>query len=194
MATFKLPENAATYAALLQAYGEEHRHYHNADHIDACLDQLDDVSAEADKPEEIELALWFHDAIYDPFSASNERDSADWALDFMRSNELADDVMSRIEALIMVTHGHAATSSGDERLMIDIDLSILGQRPELYDRFEAAIRKEYGHVPTALFSQKRKEILTDFLNRDHLYNTAYFAQKLEDQARINLANAIAVLN
>ena len=193
MSTLGLAGNEATFASLTQAYAQAHRHYHNADHIASCLKHLDVVSEFADEPAEIETALWFHDAIYDPHSASNERDSADWAIRFLRDNVVAGDAVSRIERLIMVTAGHGVTSSIDEDLMIDIDLSILGESPEVYDRFETAIRKEYNHVPEALFRHKRKEILSEFLEREQLYRTRYFIDHFQGQARVNLTRAIKAL-
>ena len=101
-------------------------------------------------------------------NASNELDSADWAAKFMRNNAMADDAISRVHRLIMVTQGHGQTSSQDEEVMIDIDLSILGESPETYARFETAIRKEYSRVPYFLFRKKRKEILCEFLTRQKL--------------------------
>lgn len=193
MRALGLAANEATFASLSKAHAQDHRHYHNADHIAACLKHLDDVSEFAEKPLEIETALWFHDAVYDQHSSSNERDSADWAIGFLRENAVPEDVVSRIDRLIMVTAGHGVTSSIDEDLMIDIDLSILGESPEAYDRFETAIRKEYNHVPDALFSQKRGEILMEFLGREQLYRTQHFIDNFQSQARINLANAIAAL-
>ncbi len=193
MSAFGLACNADTYASLMEAYSEKHRHYHNIDHVTACLRHLDEVAAQADKPHEIELALWFHDAIYNPFSSSNELDSADWAAQFLRDNAVPEDAISRVHRLIMVTQGHGRTSSQDEEVMIDIDLSILGESPQTYSRFEKAIRKEYSRVPYFLFRKKRKDILCEFLTRQRLYNTEHFIENFEAQARINLTNAIAAL-
>ena len=67
------------FDALLAAYSEKHRHYHTIKHIDHCLRELDGAKSLAHDPAEVELALWFHDAIYDPHSSKNEERSADWA-------------------------------------------------------------------------------------------------------------------
>ena len=77
--------------------------------------------------------------------------------------------------------------------MLDIDLSILGESPEIYLQFEKAVRKEYRHVPYFLFRKRRKEILSEFLNRHALYHLDYFVDKFDAQARVNLANAMAAL-
>ena len=193
MTALQLPASDDTYQSLVTSHAEEHRFYHNGDHVAACLRHLDDVDHLAERPHEIELALWFHDAVYDPFSSTNERDSADWAVKFLQDTAAGPGLMVRIDALIMVTFGHAETKSADEDLMIDIDLSILGETPEIYSGFETAIRQEYAHVPREIFNAKRAEILAGFLDRGRIYNSAYFKDKFERQARINLSWAITAL-
>ena len=195
MERFGFGENQQTYEALIKAYSEKHRAYHTFDHIAACFRHLDIVRDKMENPREIELALWFHDAIYKPFSSSNEKDSAIWAQEFFELNEFEDDeVIDRVYDLIMVTEHSGATKTKDEELMIDIDLSILGTRAEVYDQFEKDVRFEYKRVPAFMFRKKRKEILSEFLARDRIYHDAYFHDNLEAQARVNLADAIQKLS
>lgn len=195
MTAFSLPENEVTYHALIKAYGEKHRAYHTWDHIAASLKHLDAVHNQADHPHEIELALWFHDAIYKPFSSSNEKDSAIWAQEFFELNGYEDDTaISRIFDLIMVTEHTGQAITKDAKLMIDIDLSILGAPAHIYDQFEKDVRFEYKRVPTFIFKKKRREILKEFLDRDPIYQNTYFRDKLETQARVNLAGAIEALS
>jgi predicted metal-dependent HD superfamily phosphohydrolase len=52
-------------------YREKHRHYHTLQHLDECLRHLDDVAPLAIHAPEIELALWFHDAVYDSHNFCN---------------------------------------------------------------------------------------------------------------------------
>ena len=193
MSALGLSDNLRTHASLVAAYREAQRHYHNGEHIDACLRHLDNVADQASAPHEIELALWFHDAVYNPMSSTNEADSAKWAKGFLSGNAVPEEVVSRVYALIMATRHHRETSTCDEALMVDIDLAILGADPETYDRFEQNIRKEYRRVPWLLYRKKRKEILTEFVSRESLYKTEFFSKRLEAQARRNLENAIAAL-
>ena len=193
MSGFGISANITVYSALRKAYTENHRAYHTLEHIDACLRDLDVVQGDAERPHEIEMALWFHDAIYDPFSGTNEADSANWAQAFLQDCGIEKDVISRIYDLIMVTKEHANVSDNDAQLMLDIDLSILGAAPHIYDQFEKDIRYEYKRVPGFIFKKNRKQILQGFLAKDRIFNHPYFTDKLEAQARENLARAIAAL-
>jgi len=182
-----------TYSALLKAHAQPHRAYHTLDHIAACLQHLDVVRKQAERPEEIEMALWFHDAVYDPFSASNEEDSAEWAADWLQERGLGNFAIARIADHILDTKSHDTPATLDGQFMLDIDLSILGTSIEVYDQFEVNIRREYRRVPGFIFRKKRKAILQGFLARKAIYATKYFHDKLESQARLNLSRAISSL-
>jgi predicted metal-dependent HD superfamily phosphohydrolase len=91
----------------------------------------------------------------------------------------------------MATRHQAQPEDADARLLVDIDLSILGAPAERYAEYERRIRAEYAHVPPALFETRRREILASFLAREPLYLTPSIRARLEAQARINLRQAIA---
>lgn len=83
MTQWRMPPSGDVYSSLESAYSEPHRHYHTGAHIDDCLEQLDSAPHIANFPEEVELALWFHDAVYKPLSSKNELKSAEWARTFL---------------------------------------------------------------------------------------------------------------
>jgi len=193
MSAFGFSDSDDVYNALIEAYSESHRAYHTVEHLTACFAHLDNVRSLCESPDEIELALWFHDAVYKPFSSTNEEDSAAWAQKFLRTQGASEDIISRIDSLIMVTKSHGQTISIDELLMVDIDLTILGTSAEIYGTYEKNIRTEYKKVPKFLFNKKRKEILVEFQNQERIFVHDYFHERLEAQARANLTNAIAAL-
>ncbi|MDR7068676.1 putative metal-dependent HD superfamily phosphohydrolase [Pseudoxanthomonas japonensis] len=179
-------EGAALFARLKAAYAEPQRHYHTLQHLGECLSAFDAVHAQGEHPHEVELALWFHDAVYDIKGHDNELRSADWARDALRDAGVDASPAQRVHDLIMATRHTAVPSGQDEQLLVDIDLSILGAERARFDEYEQQIRKEYAYVPGFLFRRKRREILKGFLDRPAIYSTPDFHAALEARARDNL--------
>ena len=193
MTWWRGPESLDVHAALETAYSERARHYHTGEHIDDCLAQLDGAVDLAIAPEEIELALWFHDAVYRPTSSKNELRSAEWAQRFLRSFGADESKCRRVHEHIMATRHGADSLTGDTAIVVDIDLSILGREPPEYDVYELAIRKEYQWVPGPVYRRKRAEILKSFLAKPSIYATGEFRERFEASARKNLQRVIAGL-
>lgn len=188
-----LPPSDVCFEALVKAYSERHRHYHTGQHIEAMLHHFDLTSDLAEHPNEMELAIWFHDAIYKPFSSSNEKDSADWAKDFLVTHNYNKNGIERIYRLIMATQHAGMIEQNDEQLIVDIDLTILGTKAHVYDEFERNVRKEYRFVPFFIYRKKRKQLLASFLAQDSIYHLQYFKEKYENIARNNIKRAISTL-
>ena len=176
------------YDQLMARYGEPHRKYHTARHLEECFQKLDEVGTE--RPAEVELALWFHDAVYDTRRQDNEQKSADWARASALQAGVAREAAERVHELIMTTRHEAIPSGADAELLIDVDLSILGAAPERFDEYERQIREEYGWVPAFVFRRKRAEILEGFLARPSIFSTVHFRSRYERQARDNLARSL----
>lgn len=193
MSTFGFMPNLDVYDALTRAYTQKHRHYHTEEHIRHCLAEFDKVRSIAEHPAEIELALWFHDAIYKTRASDNEEKSAAWALGFLDKNDAHTSVRDRVYDLIMATEHDAPAATPDAQLLIDVDLAILGADVTTYERFEENVRKEYRWVPGPMFRPARTRILQSFLDRERIYATAPFHDRLETAARKNLSNALRAL-
>lgn len=190
MAVLGIRDELATYGALVEAYSQRHRHYHTVRHIDHCLAEFASAQHLAAEPAEVELALWFHDAVYEPHSSNNEERSADWACELLQRHGVDAVRVERVRAHIMATRHEAPATFPDSQLMVDIDLSILGVDEAIYAEFERNVRSEYRWVPGPLFRRKRAEILESFLARPRIYSTELFHARLEDSARRNLSAAI----
>jgi len=180
-------------AALLARWSEPHRRYHTLQHLRECLALFAAHRELARHPGEVGLALWFHDAVYDTGRHDNEAASADWARRVLQEAGAAADVVGRVDALILATRHSQVPATSDERLLVDIDLAILGAAPARFAEYERQIRDEYGFVPEAMFREKRAEILRGLLARPALFSTAALAARLEAAARTNLSDAIARL-
>ena len=178
---------------LIEAHSEKQRHYHNLQHLEECLGELDTVSLLTKQPKIIEMALWFHDAVYDPRSSTNEEDSANLAVACLTTANLTTETVEVVRQLILCTKTHQPGTTPDAALLIDIDLAILGQPAARFKVYEQGIKAEYSWVPEATYAQKRTEILTGFLRRPTIYRTEKLKQKYEATARTNLENAITLL-
>jgi len=188
-----LRPSAATFDALVARYGEAHRHYHDLTHIAACLGWLDRFRDAAERPDEVELALWFHDAIYDPRAKDNELQSARLAREALGALGVERGAVDRIARLVELTETHAP-GSGDAALVIDVDLTILAAAPDDFVRFEEQIRSEYAHVPDELFRPGRRRVLQSFLSTPTIYQVPRIREELETRARANLERRIAELS
>jgi predicted metal-dependent HD superfamily phosphohydrolase len=182
-----------TFSQLQAAYAQKPRAYHTSRHIDDCLALLDEFKHLAVHPAEVECALWFHDAVYEPLSKSNEERSADWASDFGQRVGVSADAVARIRSHILVTRHVALPADDDARLVVDIDLAILGATAYRYEQFERDVRKEYRWVPGMVYRPKRAEILQSFLDRPRIYHWEPAYERFERNARINVSHAIGTL-
>jgi predicted metal-dependent HD superfamily phosphohydrolase len=141
----------------------------------------------------IEFALWFHDAVYDTKAKDNEERSAALARDVIRSASLSGSFGDLVTRLIVATKHATPPVARSEQLVVDIDLSILGQSHRKFDEYERRIRAEYSWVPAPGFATGRLAILSSIQSRPRIYSTDLFHGKYERSARENLARSIAQL-
>jgi predicted metal-dependent HD superfamily phosphohydrolase len=181
------------FAHLAQSYAEPIRAYHNTAHIRDCLSQLDLSRELARRPDQVEAAIWFHDAVYVPGASDNEHRSARLAEISLVACAVSLEVARRIGELILATRHVTLPTDFDSQLLCDIDLSILGRAVGEFDDFERAIRQEYAQVPEADYRRERSAVLAGLLRREVLYQTGYFRNRFEEQARTNLQRALAAL-
>ncbi len=183
----------AAWQQLRAAYAEPHRAYHTLEHILACLDVFDSVRDHATRPDEIEVALWFHDAVYDTRRSDNEAHSADWCDRVLSQQGAEPAVRDRVRAMILATRHAEPPPPGDPALLVDVDLSILGEDEATFDAYEAAVRREYAWVPEPAFLAGRRKVLRMFLDRPHVFETAPIRARFEARAQANLRRSLARL-
>lgn len=182
------------FEELIARYCESHRRYHTVQHLDECFEKFGEIETQATHAGEIELALWFHDAFYDPRRQDNESKSADWARSVAVEAGLPAIAADRIHALVMATVHEAVPSAGDQRILVDVDLSILGAPQARFDEYEGQVREEYEWVPLEAFRNRRRAILEQFLARPSIFGTPTFIDRYEGRARRNLERSIARLS
>ena len=177
---------AAMWDELVHGYGKGQLAYHNLAHIGDCCGLLDAHRDLAEDEVSVELAIFFHDLVYEPRRNDNEGRSAERAESFLAGTRHSDPVAS----LIMATKHASPPSGNDARLICDIDLGILGRSEGVYGRYARAIRQEYGWVPEPDYRKGRCGVLGKFLGRERIFSHGAFADMYEASARRNLADEI----
>jgi predicted metal-dependent HD superfamily phosphohydrolase len=178
-------ENAdALGEALIRAWDEPARHYHDQSHLIWLLDEADRRAASIRESAFVGYAIWFHDAVYEPGHPDNERFSADWARASLAAQpELAERVARAIE----MTKDHAAgEAEGDAALFLDMDIAILGAPWETYCAYAAGIRREYPHIVDPAFAGGRGAFLEKQLARPRTFRTDLYENQLGESARANM--------
>lgn len=176
---------------LLDRWREPHRCYHTVDHLAGVLRGLDELAGagEVFDRDAVELAAWFHDAVYVIGAPDNEEQSARLA------EEMLDGPLSAAVArLVRVTADHDVRDGDvDAAALCDADLAILAAQPERYRAYAAAVREEYATVPDDLFRPGRARVLRELLAHRHLFHTAAGRSRWEDAARANLSAELTEL-
>jgi predicted metal-dependent HD superfamily phosphohydrolase len=204
------------FDGLLARHREPHRRYHTATHVMwVCrhVDRLAQVHPVADL-DAVRAAALFHDAVYDPRSSTNERDSADLADRRLRELDWPTARRAHVRALIEATRHHlpgapgdgvpvdatgpadtgpAATGPADTAVLLDADLAVLGAPANDYLAYVAGIRAEYGHVGDDAWRDGRAAVLEAFLGRSSIYATSTMRAERERRARANLRAELAAL-
>ncbi|GAB3951894.1 metal-dependent phosphohydrolase [Micromonospora vulcania] len=192
------PDAGVTRAGeeLLARWREPHRRYHTVTHLTAVLDVVDRHAGPADRADLVRLAAWCHDAIYDPRATgdANERDSATLATDLLTGLGVPSPAVAEVRRLVLLTAGHVvALGDRDGALLCDADLAVLAAPPAAYDRYAAAIRQEYAHVPEPAFRLGRAGVLNGLLALPALFRLPALAQRWEQPARANLRRELTTL-
>ena len=172
---------------LLKKYNEPHRHYHGIKHLHDCYIKFETHQYLIKDKLAIQLAIWFHDCIYNPMSKINEESSANYYASVMNDDTVVTD-------MILSTINHIPLTKNQDLLyFLDIDLSILGSSKLAFRQYEENIRKEYSHVSEEDYCKGRTQILQKFLEREHLYYTKEFRAKFEKKARKNINSLLEYL-
>jgi predicted metal-dependent HD superfamily phosphohydrolase len=199
-----LPPTASTWSSTFVArYTQPQRHYHTLAHIDAMLTCLDVHRADLTDAVAVELAVFFHDWVYEPqTSAANEAASVLAFLAFAADvgggvgEGLRGTVVRLVEATVRhcVGVGVLPGERGDVELFLDFDLEVLGREWAEYEVYASQIRREYACFGEREFNQGRAGVLWGFLERDQVYFSEVFYREKEEAARENMRSEVALLD
>jgi predicted metal-dependent HD superfamily phosphohydrolase len=184
------PEPA--WRELLQGYTGPRRFYHTLGHLALCLDELDGARPPVEEVDATEMAVWFHDIIYDTKSTDNEPASAATFRKFAEPHMPGDFVDRVCEFILSTTHRQMASDPG-VAFMLDIDLSSFGLPWEEYLADSLALRKEAADIPDERFYRGKLRFLDGLLQRPEIFQTGYFSERLEQKARANIERYCALI-
>jgi predicted metal-dependent HD superfamily phosphohydrolase len=173
---------------LVGQYTAPSRLYHNLHHIEALLALQKAYASNIRNNDVLQMAIFYHDIIYNVLKSDNEEQSALAAGAFLRQTTLPAYQIITVMDYIRATKSHSADEHDDDLdFLLDFDLSILGSQPGVYSQYALQIRKEYSVYPDEVYNPGRKKVLAHFLEKPLIYRTAVFREQYEEQARRNIA-------
>lgn len=185
-------------------YTQSHRYYHNFDHIRTLLKMFDKNKNHFNDPIAVELAIWFHDIVYNPVSKFNEDASAEIAHSLiMKLNK--PELAETVRQLVMFTKWtsewfyastveeitkHLDKANNDFLLLRDMDWSGLASDSKIYEMNCKNLRAEVSFLNDFEYAKKRLAFLNiiTVLPRP-LYCTEVF-YKFESKATENISKEV----
>lgn len=190
------------FEVLAGLYGSAGRYYHTLDHVAELLARLD-VSEAAGIPGyrlDVEFAIWFHDAIYDVKSKTNEADSAALARACLQTIGIVEastypnesNFCKRVLGAIEATKhlGDDLNGHHTAKVMVDLDLAGFADPWDVFDGKNRAIRKEYAIYTDEQYRWGRTRFMSGLLTRPKIY---YLHGQWEKPARVNIERHIREL-
>lgn len=180
--------------ALLAAYADPSRGYHDVRHLAEVLERLEELADAGTSYDRtpVLLAAWFHDAVYDGERDAEER-SAAWAEESLAGLVDAATV-SEVARLVRLTESHRPDDADANGCALsDADLGILAAPQRRYDEYAAAVRTEYGHLAEEVFNTGRADVLRELTAKPRLFHTTYALSRWEEPARRNVERELSVL-
>ena len=186
------PTSRTEWAAVIAAWSEPHRRYHDLTHLAAVLGLVAALPGAAD-PDAVRLAAWYHDVAYDPQRTDNEQLSAARARVGLRGL-VPDARVDEVERLVLLTAGHdPASDDANGAVLCDADLAVLAGPPDAYATYASAVRTEYGHLSDAEFTAGRIAVLEHLLGLPALYRTPQAARMWSERAAANITAELSLL-
>jgi len=179
---------------LLAAYAEPSRGHHGTRHLAEVLARLDELAAAGARFDRVpvQLAAWFHDAVYDGERDAEER-SATWAEEALPAYVDAATVAEVARLVRLTEHHRPEPEDANGCALSDADLWILAADHDRYDAYVAAVRSEYAHLDDDVFAAGRAEVLRTLTDTAHLFRTEHGRSRWEERARANVARELAEL-
>jgi predicted metal-dependent HD superfamily phosphohydrolase len=179
---------------LVARYSAVGRYYHNLSHLQALLALQQQFAGLARNKEIMQLAIFYHDIIYNVKQTDNEEQSALAAGRFLQQTGFPAYQLITVMDYIRATKSHTGDEHDEDlQLFLDFDLAILGSEVGNYRQYARQVRQEYSIYPDEVYNPGRKKVLAHFLELPSIYKTGAFREQYEAQARKNISMEMAEL-
>lgn len=181
------------WAELEKSYGGKKRFYHNLTHIRYMVSKAMLYRSAISDIDVLLFSIFYHDIVYDATRQDNEQKSAELAIARLTTLSVPPEKIAECHKQIMATKHHAESGEPDVNFVLDLDLAILGDTPDLYDEYCKNIRREYAIYPDLLYRTGRKKVLKHFLTMERIFKTDEFFARYEQPARVNMQRELETL-
>ena len=167
---------------LLSMWNESHRHYHNLNHLNDLVNQVNENKHAFTEKEHDMLILTslFHDCVYDPMRNDNEEKSAEFFENCCVDKSNPD--VLKIKQMIIDTKSHKP-SSRLSNIFISFDMNIVERNYEDLLEWENGISQEYSGYDNKDYKEGRIKFLESLLDK-YIDNTDNLI-KLINYVKIN---------
>lgn len=182
----------ACWEEIRKSYSAESRYYHNLNHINNMISELNNVILDVRDLDSLMFSIYYHDIIFDTSKFDNEHRSAMFFKE--RIGLTGFQYIEKCVEQIEQTKKHEWSKDNDINVLLDLDLTIFGKSKMEYQGYCQSIRKEYCEYSETEFNNGRRKVLTKLLKVPSIYKTDYFKAAYEEKARINLTQELKLLN
>ena len=180
---------------LISRWNAKGRILHNTRHLIKTLARIDEIASTAHDPDVLRVALWYQGAVlnrsFDVFQRGTNSDEQEFSALYharsrMEALGLSEDVISRVQELMMALFTHRADPSDmDAQVLIDADLGMLAASPQDFKRFRESLREECPDLCDTDYVRARRLAIKKILAREQIFHSP-LALAWEESARANL--------
>lgn len=174
-------------------YAKNNLTYHNYSHINTMLKLVNSKNTQFLDMRTVELAILYHDAIYEPGATDNEKQSATLMLKEMKE-KYSPAQLQKAALIIENTAHHNDPQSAEEALVFYADLAILGSEWNQYLAYATSVALEWNHYLThEQYREGRTTFLKSMLKNQVILDPNWATKEEETRARLNMQRELSAL-
>lgn len=170
--------------------------YHNIAHTQRVVEKVNELTEDIEisdaEKEQLLLAAWFHDTGFAKVIEGHEKESANIAKDFLKSEDASEDIIKKVSEIILATQMNYEPKTNLEGFIRDADCAHVSSKN--YENYSSLLRKEWEltlgkKVSKSEWLQENIAFLTK-----HMFYSPQAAAKWEKRKGKNLAKLLQSQN